>query len=190
MLKRNDGFWKIIEVSPKNVGRIMDGIASPVQTLSVSRRGIKRGPELLYSLLGASQPEDAFYIRGCESSATYISRAQLNLTLFFKINTALSDYDGNIAIDIALAVLVKQRYGDVGVGDALDERHTKYALRDFCIAQWWSVSARSRDLRGCCRHGRIRPRLIRSSEHLVRAIDLWGKVKRYLSRHPFSRVAC
>jgi hypothetical protein len=52
-----------------------------------------------------------------------------SLTLFLQEDATFGDYDGNVAVDITLAVLVKQRYGDVGIGYALYEGHAKDARK-------------------------------------------------------------
>lgn len=48
-------------------------------------------------------------------------------TLFLQEDTAFSDDDGNIAVNVALAILINQRDGNVCVCYALSERNTKYA---------------------------------------------------------------
>lgn len=64
------------------------------------------------------------------------------LTLFFQVNSALCDDNGHVAVDVALAMLVEQRDGDVGIGYALDEWHAKDAgERSFCVEQYMSVNA-------------------------------------------------
>lgn len=50
-----------------------------------------------------------------------------SLTLFLQENTAFGDDDWNVTVDVTLAVLVEQRYGDVRIGYALYEGHTKDA---------------------------------------------------------------
>ena len=49
------------------------------------------------------------------------------LTFLLQEHAALGDYDWYVAIDIALAVLVEQRYRYVCVRYALDEGYTEYA---------------------------------------------------------------
>jgi hypothetical protein len=51
------------------------------------------------------------------------------LTLFFQEHTTFGHDDGDIAVNIALAVLVDERNGDVRVRDALSQRHAEDALR-------------------------------------------------------------
>lgn len=53
--------------------------------------------------------------------------ALASLTLFLQEDTALCDDNGDIAVDIALAVLVEERDCDIGIGDALDEGNAKDA---------------------------------------------------------------
>jgi hypothetical protein len=48
-------------------------------------------------------------------------------TLLLQVHAALCDYDGNIAVYVALSVLVEQRDGDVRVGYALNQRYAKYS---------------------------------------------------------------
>lgn len=53
--------------------------------------------------------------------------ALASLTLFLQEDTALCDDNGDVAVDIALTVLVEERDCDIGIGDALDEGNAKDA---------------------------------------------------------------
>lgn len=55
------------------------------------------------------------------------------MTFFLEIYTAFRDYNRNIAVYIAFAMFVEKRYGNIGVGYALNEGHTKYSLRSICV---------------------------------------------------------
>lgn len=57
------------------------------------------------------------------------------LTLFFKEYTALCNYNRDVAIDVALAMLVEERYGDIRIGYALNEGDAKYAREGGFYAQ-------------------------------------------------------
>jgi hypothetical protein len=57
------------------------------------------------------------------------------LTLLLQIYAAFCDYDRHVAVDVALPVLVEQRYGDIRVGYALNEGYSKYACLDLCVSQ-------------------------------------------------------
>lgn len=59
------------------------------------------------------------------------------LTFLLQKHATLGDYDWDVAIDVALAVLVEQRYRYIRVRYALDEGYSKYALCCFC---WKDVS--------------------------------------------------
>lgn len=49
------------------------------------------------------------------------------LTLFFQVDTAFRDDDGHVAVDVALAMFVEQRDGDIGIWYALNEWYAKDA---------------------------------------------------------------
>lgn len=51
-----------------------------------------------------------------------------SLTFLFEKNAALGDDDWDVAVNVALSFIVEQRNGDVGVSDALLERHSEDAL--------------------------------------------------------------
>jgi hypothetical protein len=59
----------------------------------------------------------------------------VRLTLLLQVHAAFCDYDGHIAVDVALPVLVEQRYGDVRVRYALDEGYAKYTCCGLCVSQ-------------------------------------------------------
>jgi hypothetical protein len=50
-------------------------------------------------------------------------------TSLLQEHSTLGDYDGNIAVYIALAILIDKRDGDVGIRDALAKRDAEYPLR-------------------------------------------------------------
>lgn len=57
-----DGFWQLVEVSPEDVGCIMDRIASPVEAFAVPIRTVKCRLKLFDTFFASCQPEDAFYV--------------------------------------------------------------------------------------------------------------------------------
>jgi len=59
-------------------------------------------------------------------------RAGLERTFLLQKDTALGNNNRNISVDVALAVLIDERNGDVGVGYALSQRHPKDAW-SFCL---------------------------------------------------------
>jgi len=111
MLQRYYRFGEVVEVTAQDIGGVMYSIAGPIQALSISRRGVKGSLELLDALFRARQPKDALYVG----------------RLFLQEDTALGDDNGDIAVDVTLAVLVEERYGDIGIGYALYEGHAKDA---------------------------------------------------------------
>ena len=50
-------------------------------------------------------------------------------TFLFQEDAAFGDHNWHVAVDVALTVLVEERYGDVRIGDALYEGHTKDARK-------------------------------------------------------------
>ena len=60
--------------------------------------------------------------------------AESQLTFLFQIDSTLRNHDWHVAVDVALALIVVQTDGDVGVSYTFLQRHTKYALRgcEFC----------------------------------------------------------
>jgi hypothetical protein len=69
------------------------------------------------------------------------------LTLLLEIDTAFRDYYWDVAVDVALSVLVEQRYCDIRIWYALDEGYTEnswkwvYVQREMsvnvCDGCWW-----------------------------------------------------
>lgn len=57
-------------------------------------------------------------------------------TFLFQEDTAFRHHNGDVAVDVALAVVVHQRNGDICVDDALAQRDTEDALGFwFCTGQ-------------------------------------------------------
>lgn len=50
------------------------------------------------------------------------------LTSFFQEDATFRNDDGDVAINVGLAILVDEGDGNVGVGNALPERDSEYAL--------------------------------------------------------------
>lgn len=49
-------------------------------------------------------------------------------TFFFQEDTTLGNHDGYVSVDVALAVLIYERYGNIGICDALAQWHAEYAM--------------------------------------------------------------
>jgi len=58
----NDWFRELVEITSKDVGSIMNGIASPIESFAKSIWRIKRGLELFDTLLGSRKSKYALYI--------------------------------------------------------------------------------------------------------------------------------
>jgi len=61
-LKRDDWLRELVEVTTKDIGRIMNSVAGPIESLSVSVWRVKGGLELLDTLLGPGQSENTLHI--------------------------------------------------------------------------------------------------------------------------------
>ena len=62
VLQGDDGLGELVEVPSENIGSVVDGVASPVQTLSPARGRVEGHLELFYSFLRARQAEYALDI--------------------------------------------------------------------------------------------------------------------------------
>lgn len=60
--KRYDWFGELVEITSKDIGGIMNSVASPVESLSVSVRRVKGNPKLLDTLLGPGESKDTLYV--------------------------------------------------------------------------------------------------------------------------------
>lgn len=58
-LERDDRFGQLVEVPTQDVGGIVDGVATPVEPLSVAIGRVKGNAQFLDALLGATETEDA-----------------------------------------------------------------------------------------------------------------------------------
>jgi hypothetical protein len=66
----------------------------------------------------------------------------VRLTLFLQVHAAFCDHDWHVAVDVALSVLVEQRYRNVRVWYALDKGYAEYAWKcSLCVQPIWSVNA-------------------------------------------------
>jgi hypothetical protein len=54
-------------------------------------------------------------------------------TLLLQVHAALGDYDGHVAVYVALSVLVEERYCDVCVWYTLYEGYAEYAWLCLCV---------------------------------------------------------
>lgn len=112
----------------------MNGITFPNESLAVSIRRIENRLELFDSFLGTAQAEDAFNTSSWgwvlaidQYCMNRLAPIFVRRTLFLQEDTAFSDYNRNIAVNVALSILVNKRDGNVCVCYALSERNTKYA---------------------------------------------------------------
>lgn len=60
-------------------------------------------------------------------------------TLLFQVDAAFGNDDRNIAVDVALTLLVEQRDGDVGIADTRLERDAEDALGSCATRQQISM---------------------------------------------------
>lgn len=60
--ERNDWLGKLVEVASEDIGGIVNSVAGPIETLSISVGRVKGGLELLDALLGAGESKDTLYI--------------------------------------------------------------------------------------------------------------------------------
>jgi hypothetical protein len=58
----NDGFGQLVQVSTEDVGGIMNGVSGPIQALSVTFGGVKNLLEILDTLGGSIESENALDI--------------------------------------------------------------------------------------------------------------------------------
>jgi len=58
----NDWFRELVEITSKDVGGIMDGIACPVESFAKSIRRVKGSLELFDALFGSGKSKDTLYI--------------------------------------------------------------------------------------------------------------------------------
>lgn len=63
-IQRYYRFGKLVEVSSKNIRRVVDSIPGPVQAFAIPLRRVKGDFELLDALLTAGEAENALYVRG------------------------------------------------------------------------------------------------------------------------------
>ena len=59
-LKRDDGFWELVEIPTENVCGIVHRVARPVQALAISVGRVELCLELFDALLGATKAEYSF----------------------------------------------------------------------------------------------------------------------------------
>lgn len=135
VLQGNDGLWELIEVPPEDVGSIMDCVTSPVKAFAPSRWSVKGYLELFYPLLRARKAEYALDIgRYGRCKPLVVNAATRRLTLFLQKDTTFGYHDWHVAVYVAFAGLVEERYRNVRIGYASDEGYAKDAadLR-FCV---------------------------------------------------------
>jgi hypothetical protein len=58
-LERDNGFGQLVEVSAKDIGGIMNGIATPVEPLAVAIGRVKGIAQFLDALFGTTQTKDS-----------------------------------------------------------------------------------------------------------------------------------
>jgi hypothetical protein len=61
-LERDDGFGQLVEVSAKDIGGIMDRVATPVEPLAIAIGRVKGIAQFLDALLGSTQTKDSLDI--------------------------------------------------------------------------------------------------------------------------------
>lgn len=84
----------------------------------------------------------------------------MQLTFLFEIDAAFCNYDGHVAVDVALPVLVEQRNCNIRIGYALDEGYSEYALlHGLCVSRCVLVSVFDKRWWERCRRrcGRAQP---------------------------------
>lgn len=107
----------------------------------------------------------------------------MRLTLLLEVDSAFRNYDGHVAVDVALSVLVEQRDGHVGVGYALDEGYTEYAwLHGLCVSRYMLVTLCDKRWWGRCRRRRERPQPYQ--------VHLKGWERTHDAEHAHSRESC
>ena len=79
--------------------------------------------------LSRKMPSIPVAVAAYSLSGPHLNKEQeLVHTFFFQEDTTLGDHDGYVSVDIALPVLVYERYGNIGICDALAQWHTKDAM--------------------------------------------------------------
>lgn len=119
----------------------MNRVAVPDETFAVPIGRVKDVLELLDSLLRPAEAKDALNFSGFNVMLVLthpVTKARLSSipitvhdgtrTSLLQENTTFCYHDRHITIDVALAVLVDERDGDVGIRNALPEGNTKDAL--------------------------------------------------------------
>lgn len=64
-VQRHDWFGQLVKIAPEDVGGIVDGIAGPIQTLSVALGGVEDLLQVFDALCRPVETKDAFNIGGC-----------------------------------------------------------------------------------------------------------------------------
>lgn len=109
----------------------MDRVTVPTKAFSIAIRGVKDQLELLDALFRSIQAENALDARRCiPASAPYSGFASWGVapTLLFQKHSAFCNHYRDIAVNVALAVVVDERNGDICVNDALSQWYAEDAL--------------------------------------------------------------